>query len=262
MTYLTCKISVQSSSVTQSCPTFCHPMDCSMPGLTVLHQLPEFSQIHFHWVSEAIQPSHPLFFPSPPTFNLASIRVFPFFFFPRLFIYLFIFILFFNFTILYWFCHISKWIRHRYTCVPHPEPSSFLPPHTIFSNESVLCIRWPKSIRVSASASVLLMTIQDWFPLGLTGWISLQSKGLSKVLQHHNSKASVFSHSAFFQKHKVLEEWSELVKHRTIIHWYSLINLLITCSAYKRINRHILVMYFQSTEEIVWRWFPSETNPY
>ena len=43
----------------------------------------------------------------------------------------FFFILFFNFTILYWFCHISKWICHRYTCVPHPEPSSFLPPHTI-----------------------------------------------------------------------------------------------------------------------------------
>ena len=37
----------------------------------------------------------------------------------------------FNFTILYWFCHIPKWIRHRYTCVPHPEPSSLLPPHTI-----------------------------------------------------------------------------------------------------------------------------------
>jgi len=48
------------------------------------------------------------------------------------FIYLFKnFILFFNFTILYWFCHISKWIHHRYTCVPHPEPSSLLPPHTI-----------------------------------------------------------------------------------------------------------------------------------
>ena len=43
----------------------------------------------------------------------------------------FYFILFFNFTILYWFCHISKWICHRYTCVPHPEPSSLLPPHTI-----------------------------------------------------------------------------------------------------------------------------------
>ena len=41
------------------------------------------------------------------------------------------FILFLNFTILYWFCQISKWIRHRYTCVPHTEPSSLLPPHTI-----------------------------------------------------------------------------------------------------------------------------------
>ena len=49
-----------------------------------------------------------------------------------LFIYLFFnFILFLNFTILYWFCHISKWIHHRHTHVPHPEPSSLLPPHTI-----------------------------------------------------------------------------------------------------------------------------------
>ena len=42
------------------------------------------------------------------------------------------FFLFFNFTILYWFCHISKRIRNRYTCLPHPEPSSLLPPHTIY----------------------------------------------------------------------------------------------------------------------------------
>ena len=41
------------------------------------------------------------------------------------------FILFLNFTILYWFCQISKWICHRYTCAPHPEPSSLLPPHTL-----------------------------------------------------------------------------------------------------------------------------------
>ena len=47
-----------------------------------------------------------------------------------LFLFFFNFILF-NFTILYWFCHISKWICHRYTRVPHPEPFSFLPPHTI-----------------------------------------------------------------------------------------------------------------------------------
>ena len=44
---------------------------------------------------------------------------------------IFYFILFFNFTILYWFCHISEWIHHRYTCVSHPEPSSLFPPHTI-----------------------------------------------------------------------------------------------------------------------------------
>ena len=56
-----------------------------------------------------------------------------------------------------------------------------------------------QSIRVSASASVLPMTIQDWFPLGLIGWISLQSKGLSKsLLQHHSSKASIIWCSAFF----------------------------------------------------------------
>ena len=47
------------------------------------------------------------------------------------FSWLLFFILFFNFTILYWFCHISTWIRHRYTHVPHPEHSSLLPPHTI-----------------------------------------------------------------------------------------------------------------------------------
>ena len=45
--------------------------------------------------------------------------------------FFFNFILFLNFTLLYWFCQISKWILHRYTCVPHPEPSSLLPPHTI-----------------------------------------------------------------------------------------------------------------------------------
>ena len=48
-----------------------------------------------------------------------------------LFIYLFFNLILFNFTILYWFCHISKSICHRYTCVPHPELSSLLPPHTI-----------------------------------------------------------------------------------------------------------------------------------
>ena len=65
-------ILVQFSSVTQSCPTLCKPMDCSTPGLPVHHQLPEFTQTHVHWVSDAIQASHPLLSPFPPTFNLSQ----------------------------------------------------------------------------------------------------------------------------------------------------------------------------------------------
>ena len=55
-----------------------------------------------------------------------------------------------------------------------------------------------QSIGVSASASVLPLNIQDWFPLGLTGWISLQSKGLSRVFQHHSSKVPILQCTAFF----------------------------------------------------------------
>ena len=61
--------SVQFSSVAQSCPTLCSPMNCSMPGLPVHHQLPEFTQTHIHRVGDAIQPSHPLSSPSPPAPN-------------------------------------------------------------------------------------------------------------------------------------------------------------------------------------------------
>ena len=62
----------QFSSVIQSCPTLCDPMDCSTPGLPVHHQLPELSQTHVHRVGDAIQPSHPLSSPSPPAFNLSQ----------------------------------------------------------------------------------------------------------------------------------------------------------------------------------------------
>ena len=61
--------SVQFSSVTQSCPTLCDPMNRSTPGLLPHHQLPEFTQTHVHPVSDAIQPSHPLSSPSPPAPN-------------------------------------------------------------------------------------------------------------------------------------------------------------------------------------------------
>ena len=125
-------ISVQS----QSCPTFCDPMNCSMPGLPVHHQLPESTQTHVHCVSDAIQPSHPL---SPLLLR----------------------------------------------------PSIF-PSIRVFSNESALCIRWPK-YWVSASTWIPPMNTQDWSPLGWTGWISLQSKGLSRVF----SNTTVQKHQFF-----------------------------------------------------------------
>ena len=65
-------LSLQFASVTQSCLPLCNPMDSSMPGLLIHHQLPEFTQIHVHWVSDAIQPSLPLSSPSPSAFNLSQ----------------------------------------------------------------------------------------------------------------------------------------------------------------------------------------------
>ena len=73
-------VEVQFSSVAQSCPTLCDPMNCSMSGPPVHHQLPEFTQTHVHWVSEAIQPSHPLVpfscpqsFPASGSFQMSQL---------------------------------------------------------------------------------------------------------------------------------------------------------------------------------------------
>ena len=114
--YLYTHVHSSISQFSPSCPTLCDPMDCSTPGFHVHHQLLEFTQTHVHRVGDAIQPSHPLSSPSPPTFNLSQHQ------------------------------GLFKWV------------SSFQ-------------IRWP-NVGVSASASVLPMNIQDWFPLGLTSWIS------------------------------------------------------------------------------------------
>ena len=62
----------QFSSVPELCLTLCDPKDCNTSGLPIHHQLLEFTQIHVHWVGDAIQPSHPLSSPSPPTLNLSQ----------------------------------------------------------------------------------------------------------------------------------------------------------------------------------------------
>ena len=137
----TSRNSIQFSSVAQSCPTLCDPMNCSTPGLLVHHRLLEFTQTHVHQVGDAIQPYHPLSSASP-TFNLSQ--------------------------------------------------------HQGLTKESVLCISG-QNIGVSASTSVLPLNTQDWFPLGCTGCISLQSKGLSRVF----SNTSVQKHHFFCAQHSL-----------------------------------------------------------
>ena len=92
-----------------------------------------------------------------------------------------------------WWCHptVSSFVVPFSSC-----PQSF--PASGFFQMSQLFASGGQSIGVSASTSVLPMNAQDWSPLGWTGWISLQSKGLWRVLQHHSSKASVLRRSAFF----------------------------------------------------------------
>ena len=94
--------------------------------------------------------------------------------------------------LLHWWCHptISSSVTLFSFC-----PQSFLAPGSFPKGQ--LFTSSGQNTEASASASVLPVSIQDWFPLRWTGWISLLSKGLSSLLQHHSSKASVLQHSAF-----------------------------------------------------------------
>ena len=96
-------------------------------------------------------------------------------------------------------CPLSQWCHPTISSsvVPFSSRLQVFPASGSFP-VSQLFISGGQSIGASASASVLPRTIQDWFPLGLTGWISLLSKTLKSLLQHHSSKASIHRRSAFF----------------------------------------------------------------
>ena len=119
---------IQFRSVTQSCQTLFNPMDCSMPGFPVHHQLPKPTQTHIPRIGDVIQPSHPLSVTSS-------------------------------------------------SCLQSLPASGSFPMSQFFASGD-------QSIGVWASASVLPMNIQYLFPLWLTGWISLQSKRLSRVFSN------------------------------------------------------------------------------
>ena len=143
--------SVQFSSVAQSCPTVCDPMNCSMPGFPVHHQLGVYPNSYpsSRWCHTAISSSIIPFSSCPQSF---------------------------------------------------PASGSF-PVSQLFA--------WGgQSIGVSASASVLLMNTQDWSPLGRTGWISLQSKGLSRVFSNPTvQKHQFFSAQLSSQSNSHIHTW-------------------------------------------------------
>ena len=148
-------------SATKSCLTLWNPVDCSIPGLSVHHQLPELSQTHVHWVGDAI------------------------------------------------LCH------------PLLLPPSIFPSNRVFQMSQFFTSAG-QSIGVTASASVLPMNIQNWFPLGWTGWISLQSKGLSRVfsnttVQKHQFFGTQLSLSSNSHIHTWLLEKPYLWTRRTFV---------------------------------------------
>ena len=153
------------SSVTQSCPTLCDPMDCSMTGFPVHHQLPELTQTHVHWVSDGHESVHLIL------------------------------------------CH-------------HLLLPSIFPSIRVFSNESVLHIRWPNywSLIFSNSApneySGLISFRMDWLDL-----LAVQGT-LKSLLQCNSSKASYLWRSAFFMVqllHPYMTNGKTNRKHRPLL---------------------------------------------
>ena len=146
---------IQSSSVAQSCPTLCDPMNRSMPDLPAHHQLPEFTQTHVHWVGDTIQPSYPLLSP--------------------------------------------------FSSRPQSFPASWS------FQMSQLFPSGGQSIGASASTSVLPVNTQDWSPLGWTGWISLQSKGLSGVFSNTTVQKHPYSVSHWWVQQACIEHRADYI---------------------------------------------------
>ena len=145
-------------------------MDCSMSGLPVHHQLPEFTRTHVHWVSDAIQPSHPLSSSSPPAFNVSQ--------------------------------HQGLFLSRLFTL---------------------------ESQSIGASASVLPMNIQGWFPLELTGLISLQSSDCqesSPAPQFKNINSSALSLPYGSALTSVHDYWKNLCLNHLLWIYGSLVQLL------------------------------------
>ena len=183
-------------SVAKSCPALCDPIDCSTAGLPVLHRLPEFTQVQ--WISDAIQPSHPLSPSSPPTLNLSQSQ------------------------------GLFQWV----------------------SSSHQVATYWSFSISPSNEYSGLISLRIEWFDLlAVTGT-------LKSLLQHHNSKASVLQHSAFF-----MVQLSHLTTGKTIALTIWTFIGKVTSLLFKTLSRfviaflpgskHLLISWLQSPSAVI-----------
>ena len=151
--------SVQFGSVAQLCPTFCDPMDCSMPGFPVHRQLPELTQIHVHCISDDIQPVHPVSSPSPPAFNLSQHQ------------------------------GLFQWVSSLHQVA---KVLAFQLQHQFWTD------------------------IQDWFPLGLTGW-RMQGRFLKSYYESQSALIYLYKYTLFL---KISFYWS-IVDFQCHINFYS-----------------------------------------
>ena len=156
-------------------------------------------------------------------------------------------------------CPSSRWCHPSISSsvIPFSSCPQFLPASGTFPM-SQLFARGGQSTGVSASASVLPMNTQDWSPLGWTGWISLQPKGLSRLLQHHSSKASILRCSTFFTvqlshpymttgKTIALTRWTFVGKVMSLL-FNMLSRLVIT---FLPRSKHLLISWLQLPSAVI-----------
>ena len=147
--------------------------------------------------------------------------------------------------------------NHLILCCPLLLLPSIFPRIRGFSNESVLCIRW-QSVEVSASTSVIPMNIQDWFPLGWTGWISLQCKGLLRVfsnttVQKHQFfgvqlSFRIYSHIHTWPLKKPSFDWTGLCWQSNALLFNMLSRLVIT---FLPRGKRLLISWLQSPSAVI-----------
>ena len=150
--------------------------------------------------------------------------------------------------------------NHLILCRPLLLLPSVFPSIRVFP-KSQLFTSGGQSTRVSASASVLPMNIQDWCPLGWTGWMSLQSKGLSSLLQHHSLKASILQCSALFivqllhpymTTGKIIALTRQIFVGKVMSLLFNMLSGLVI--AFLPRSKRLLISWLQSPSAVILKW--------